>query len=118
LFITPAAADESYWADLFNAIANPYRRQLLVALLEHNPQEDYDHDPLDILADGEEADGLELSIIHNHLPKLTDMGFIEWDEQTDEISKGPKWDQIAPVLTLIHEHRDELPDGWLESQIE
>lgn len=110
--------DDSIWADLFNALSNAYRRQLLVALLDHNPQDDGNHDPLDILADGQEADNLELKIIHSHLPQLRDMGFVEWDERTDEISKGPKWEEIAPILILIHEHRDELPDGWLESQIE
>lgn len=89
-----------------------------MALLEHNPQDDGDQDPLDILVDGQAADNLEISIIHNHLPTLSEMGFIEWDRETNEISKGPKWDEIAPVLTLIHEHRDELPDGWLESQVE
>lgn len=114
----PPRSEESQWSDLLNAISNPYRRQLLVALLEHNPQDDDDWDPLDILTDGEEADNIESIIVHKHLPKLEDKGFIRWDQANDEISKGPKWDEIAPVLRLIHEHRDELPDGWLESQME
>jgi hypothetical protein len=114
----PPVSDDSQWMDLFSALSNPYRRQLLVALLEHNPQDDDDQDPLDILADGQEGENLPLKMIHQHLPKLEEMGFIEWDRQTSEISKGPNWDEIAPVLTLIHEHRDELPDGWLESEIE
>ncbi|MFB6183799.1 MAG: hypothetical protein ABEI96_04525 [Haloarculaceae archaeon] len=29
------------------------------------------------------------------------------------ISAGPNWEDIAPVLRLVEEHRDELPDGWL-----
>lgn len=109
----PSATEDSQWADLFEAISNPYRRQLLIALLEHNPQDDYDQDPLDILVDAQKADTRETTMIHNHLPKLEEMGFIEWDRHKDELSRGPNWDKIAPVLTLIHEHRDELPDGWL-----
>lgn len=114
----PSGSGASQWVDLFTAISDPYRRQLLVALLEHNPQDDDDQDPLNILASGQTGDNLPIKMIHNHLPKLEDMGFIEWNQQTAEISKGPNWDKIAPVLTLIHEHRDELPDGWLESEIE
>jgi hypothetical protein len=112
----PPAQDDPRWADLFDALSNPYRRQLLVALLEHNPQDDDDQDPLDILIGGQAAVDLDTVMRHTHLPKLEAMGFIEWDKDADEISRGPNWNQIAPVLTLIHKHRDELPDGWLESQ--
>lgn len=99
--------------DLFEALSNPYRRQLLVALLEHNPQDDYDRDPLDLVSDDIEPDVLELHLFHSHLPKLEEMDFITWDRETNEISKGPDWDEIKPLLTLIDSHQDELPDGWL-----
>jgi len=96
-----SAGEESHWTDLFDALTNPYRRQLLVALLDHNPQDDDDTDPLNILTSGRKSDDLDMAISHTHLPKLERMGFIEWNKQTDEISKGPKWDETAPVLTLM-----------------
>lgn len=99
--------------DLFEALSNPYRRQLLVALLDHNPQDDHDRDPLDLVSDDIEPDVLELHLFHNHLPKLEEMGFIAWDRETNEISKGPDWEEIEPLLTLIESHQDELPNGWL-----
>lgn len=99
--------------DLFEALSNPYRRQLLVALLEHNPQDDHDRDPLDLVSDDIEPDVLELHLLHSHLPKLEEMDFITWDRETNEISKGPDWDEIKPLLELIDNHQDELPDGWL-----
>ena len=99
--------------DVLDALSNAYRRQLLVALLEHNPQDDDDRDPLELLSETEEADVLEMELVHMHLPKLDEMGYISWDRNTDEISKGPEWDEIAPLLKLIHDHQDELPKGWL-----
>jgi hypothetical protein len=39
-----------------SALADPYRRQLLVALLAHNPQDDDDRDPLDLVAKEGEPD--------------------------------------------------------------
>ena len=98
---------------VLDALGNPYRRQLLVALLDHNPQDDDDRDPLDVLSDEEEARVLESELLHAHLPKLDDRGFITWDRSTNKISKGPQWDEIAPVLKLMHDHQGELPDGWL-----
>lgn len=101
---------------VFDALANPYRRQLLLALFDANPQDDDDLDPLDLLADGETSDDLaatRIELRHSHLPKLADMGFIEWDRESGELSKGPNWTEIAPLLRLMHDHRDELPDEWL-----
>ncbi|WP_345783346.1 DUF7344 domain-containing protein [Natrialbaceae archaeon AArc-T1-2] len=84
-----------------------------MALLEHNPQDDDDRDPLNQFSENEEATVLKTELVHSHLPKLAEMGYITWDRNTNEISKGPKWDEIEPLLELIDNHQDELPDGWL-----
>ncbi|WP_340102166.1 DUF7344 domain-containing protein [Salinibaculum salinum] len=98
---------------LFEALSDPYRRQLLVALLDHNPQDDSDRDPLNVVSDDVEPEVLETALFHSHLPKLEEMGYIRWDRDSNEISKGPEWDEIEPLLTLIHDHQDELPEDWL-----
>ncbi len=95
------------------ALSDRYRRELLLALLVENPQDDDDRDPLDIIDPPHEPDVLETELFHNHLPKLESMGFIEWNRETGQIAKGPDWDDIKPVIELIHNHRDELPDEWL-----
>lgn len=104
----------------FEALANSYRRQLLLALFDANPQDDDAFDPLNFLAEEETTDDLaitRLELTHSHLPKLAEMGFIEWDRDLGELSKGPEWKEIAPLLRLIHEHRDELPDEWLSGPV-
>ncbi len=98
--------------DMVDALADVQRRKLLVALLEHNPQDD----SAVVIADSEsESDAVErlVSMQHVHLPKLTDYGFIEWDEDTHEVMKGPNFDEIRPLLELLDDHEDELPDDWL-----
>lgn len=103
---------------VFEALANPYRQQVLFALVEANPQDDHNRDPMGLLADGETDNPAvtQIALTHTHLPKLADMGFIEWNRETGEISKGPDWDEIAPLLQLLHDHRDELPESWLPGQ--
>lgn len=101
---------------VFEALANVYRRQLLLALFAANPQADDDLDPLDLLGETETTDDLaatRVKLKHIHLPKLADMGFIEWDRESGELSKGPDWNEIAPLLRLLSDNRDELPDEWL-----
>lgn len=60
----------------------------------------------------EEPD-IKIELIHSHLPKLEEHEYITWDRESGEISKGPNWSEIAPLLHLLDEHADELPDGWL-----
>jgi hypothetical protein len=61
-------------------------------------------------ADDERAG--EIQLVHNHLPKLDDAGYITWDRDTGNISKGPRFDEIEPLLELIENHADELPPDW------
>ena len=102
-----------HWDTVLSALSNSYRRQLLVALSQANPQDDEDVDPLDTLTHSKsEADNLKIMMFHTHLPKLEGMGFIEWDREARQVHKGPDWEEIDPLLTLIQNHRDELPDNW------
>lgn len=106
--------EESHVSRVFEVLANRYRRQLLLAMSETNPQNDGDLDPLGLLEQEDMTDDLDVtqvSLHHVHLPKLADMGFIEWNHESGELSKGPNWAEIAPLLRLMRNHQDELPDG-------
>lgn len=98
--------------DIADALADPQRRELLIALLEHNPQDDV---PVVIADSEDESDAVErlVSMQHVHLPKLADYGFIEWNKNTHEVVKGPHFDEIRPLLELLDSHEDELPADWL-----
>ena len=93
---------------IFESMSTRHRRLVLV-LLEQGALDTI----TDVLMRGDtEADKLEITLTHNHLPKLADAGYIEWDQDTGEISKGPRFDEIEPLLELIQNHADELPPGW------
>ena len=96
----------------FRALANDHRRRLLLALLEHNPQEEVTV-PEDIPLDSEEVEILRSELYHRHLPLLEELGFIEWNRETQTVVKGPQFSEIRPLLELVDRHRDELPEGWL-----
>ncbi|WP_436936534.1 hypothetical protein [Halovenus marina] len=98
--------------DMVDALANVQRRKLLISLLEHNPQ---DEAPVVIADSDSETDAVErlITMQHVHLPKLADYGFIEWNKETHEVMKGPKFDEIRPLLELLDDHEDELPADWL-----
>lgn len=83
-----------------------------MTLLEHNP-EDEANIPEDLASSDEELDGLLIEMTHAHLPKMEELGVIEWDQEDNVVTKGPAFDELRPLLELIDKHQDELPDGWL-----
>lgn len=101
--------DLSSFLDL---LASPYRRRLLMTLLDHNP-EDEASIPLDLASSDEELDELLIQMTQIHLPEMEKLGVVQWDRENNFVTKGPAFDELRPVLELIERNPDELPDEWL-----
>jgi hypothetical protein len=90
-------------------MADQSRRQLLVALADHDPQ---DHDfsiPATEISSDAEGDHPSLQMIHTHLPKLDDAELIEWDRQTHQVREGPRFDKIRPLVEMVQDHANNRP---------
>lgn len=99
--------------DALRFVASPYRRQLVLTLMEANPEGELDL-PKEMAGDDEEVfEMLVMEMYHNHLPKLERAGVIEWDRESQEIRRGPKFQELMTVCRLLNEHQDELPEGWV-----
>ena len=51
-----------------------------------------------------------IMLYHIHAPKLADAGYIEWDSDTDTVSKGPKFSEVEPLVRLLKEYNAEFPE--------
>ena len=98
---------------LFDALSHPYRRRVLRAIAASNPREEDDFTPAEFAADDQKRAEFLTALHHSHLPRLDEAGFIEWDRETKTIRRGPRYDEIAPLLELLLAHEDELPAEWL-----
>jgi len=100
---------------IYEALVHPYRRRLLLAMLKADRNDVAYPNPLEFapVAQGDPGKSRRIAMTHNHLPKLDDMGIVRWDREAEELSKGPEWDELEPLLRWMEEHRDELPEGWL-----
>ena len=76
----------------FRALANERRRDLLRRLQRHP------HLHLDIQA--EPADRA-VSLVHVDLPMLDDAGLIEWDPDSNAITRGEDFDELAPIRDYL-----------------
>ncbi|QSW98508.1 hypothetical protein [Haloterrigena alkaliphila] len=88
--------------EMFDALADQKRRTLLFALLETTPQTDspitHDSPP----------DTGRAEYQHCDLPKLDDYGFIEWTPAVNTVERGPRFDEIAPLLELLDAHHEHV----------
>jgi len=91
---------------VFDILSKTPRRQALFAIREGIVDND-----ADLLMRSSRKEE-EVRLRHNHLPKLEQAGYIEWDQDTGSISEGPNFDEIKPMLELLETHADELPSGW------
>ncbi len=79
--------------------------RVLAALLEVDR---LDADP--ILRDDESLDSqtyvsLVYELHHVHLPELAAAGFVRFDRQADEVTRGPLFETIRPYLDGVEERR-------------
>jgi len=97
--------------DLFRILSRPVRRRILTALARTNSRDEEDEElSLEEFATEDDRPGAFLTSLHHvHLPRLAEAGFIEWDRETGTITRGPRYDEIAPLVELVIAHEHELP---------
>lgn len=45
--------------------------------------------------------GVKTDLRHNHLPKLNAAGYVEWDQSTGDLARGPQFSDVEPFLDLL-----------------
>ena len=63
----------------------------------------------EVVPDGVETARYMVGLIHTHLPKLAELGYIDWNREDRSIRHGPQFDEVAPVLSVLTDNRDRLP---------
>lgn len=101
--------------DAMDALSDGRRRKLLVALLDHGPRETSAVGPGD--GDGEtSAVECLVAMNHLHLPKLAEYRFVDWDRSAHEVERGPRFDEIRPLLELLDDRDGRTPVGVATSR--
>ncbi|MHB9288576.1 hypothetical protein ACKVMT_16215 [Halobacteriales archaeon Cl-PHB] len=88
--------------EIFEAVAHPHRRRVLGALYDTD-----DDRPLtveDDIVDGHaDPDLTYIQLNHSHLPKLADYGFVDWSPAHEEVTRGPAFERLVPLLEFLAE---------------
>ncbi|NLV13917.1 hypothetical protein [Haloarcula argentinensis] len=92
---------------VFEALFTRRRRMILFMLKQDSPRPIVDFLPRSV-----GAQSTETELRHDDLPRLASLAYINWDRAADEVSRGQRFDEIEPMLELLENHADELPDNW------
>ena len=111
--------------EAFEAMADIQRRKLLRRLFFEDPQpvpqlssvsqevlQGHEGFIRDYLSGSQEIDNADKADIRTHhvpLPKLTEYGHVKWDQDAHVTTKGPKFDDVKPMLELVENQREERP---------
>lgn len=103
---------EAEWNDVFDALASGPRRRLLASLLAAGPGEAV---RLPDAALGSESpadtERARLELHHQHLPALSDAGFVEWESEPLRATRGPDFQAVAGVLRALDAGAAVSPDA-------
>ncbi|MFB6151667.1 MAG: ArsR family transcriptional regulator [Haloarculaceae archaeon] len=88
---------------VFDVLSHRHRRRLLVVLAEQ-PGEDslIALAPLsERIATESAPDRVRLQLVHCHLPKLAETGYVRWDRDAGTVAKGPEWAVVEPFVRVL-----------------
>ena len=99
------------WDRVFGAVAAEPRRQLIVSLLDREPNRSV---PLPESAVNPNvpvaSEQLEQELKHCHLPLLANSGYIEWESDPLVASRGSRFEEVAVVFEALHTFAVDVPD--------
>lgn len=107
--------DEEFQISLdeaFNTLGDASRRWILTRLSGAGPHDEAESIPEASITDNEVLEPFISEIYDVHLPELDESGFVEWVRDDEVIRRGPRFEEIVPIIRLIVEHEDELPVEW------
>lgn len=97
---------------MLNALSHVSRRRILDSLRTHNPRATGEFEERSFWPEGTDEDEISIALHHTHLPCLEEAEVIDWNSETGTVFKGPKFDEIRPLLRLMQDHESKLPDDW------
>jgi hypothetical protein len=108
--ITTPATNTVVLDELLDVLSHLHRQSILTHLSDHSPQDEDEFNQQTIMNENN-SDLLSIELFHNHLPKLNNAGFIDWNQENDVVRRGSRFDEIVPLIALPVTHEDELLAG-------
>lgn len=102
------------WDLLHEVLASQERRMILYSLKDAPAERRI---PLPAAAMTPESswdpERATLRLKHNHLPKLTDAGYVRWESDPFSVQQGPHFEEVEVMFDLIHDSINRFPESLI-----
>lgn len=95
-----------------SALSETARRRVLLAITEDSPRQQETFETGKFAPASPDRETTRMELYHQHLPRLDETGYIDWEEDTGRVGRGADFDEIRPLLDLLDDHPDKLPASW------
>lgn len=85
----------------FELLADELRRRLLFELADRSPPDAVVSVPDDIVGSDEDAEALSVHLTHVHLPKLAESNVVDWNSDSQTVSRGLAFERIRPLIRSV-----------------
>jgi len=96
----------------FEALSHTLRRRILLSLMTDYPRPTAEFETVEFRPEDSDREVISVKLHHRHLPQLDEAGFIDWERSADSVTKGEHFEEIRPLLELMDDHAEDLPDDW------
>jgi hypothetical protein len=93
-----------------HSLAEKDRREILLALLED--QSVSVDAAVSSTDEPNQGSAVTVGLHHQHLPRLEDMGLIEWDREASAVERGPRFEEFRPLLETLDENAEQYAWDW------
>lgn len=90
-----------------DCMGHEYRRRILFSLRELEDGESL-LVPHDALEAGDDRDALVAELVHNHLPRLEELGYVSWDREARVVEAGESFGRIEPLFRVLTDHYEHI----------
>ncbi|WP_254534502.1 DUF7344 domain-containing protein [Halomarina litorea] len=94
-------------SELLDALSDPRRRRVVYALADSEDRLSVD-DLAQIVADNEtgradpaRVDRIHLTLVHNHLRRLADAGFLQYDEERETVAATSTSPEVETLVDAV-----------------
>ncbi|MFC3957712.1 DUF7344 domain-containing protein [Halovivax cerinus] len=55
------------------------------------------------------VDGVQIDLVHNHVPRLVDHGILEWDTRSGDVVRSDNYEAIVRITDLTADDHETAP---------
>lgn len=96
--------------DYLRALMDEHRRKLLLVLVNRNEHEGVSV-PETVAQDGDDLTTLRIEFHHMHLPRLEELGLVDWNRETDVVTRGANFETLQPLVEFVGTFEESIEDS-------